>query len=808
MSSELHPSEQYPVLATRSVVLLPGIVENVEVGRSASVQAIDAAERDDRLILVVPQKDPKTLAPEPYDLHEVGVLAEIAHITKQDARRYTVTLRTRGRMRILHYAALRPFLVASVESYGRRAEDLDSTAELTVTELIEAVKGPLAAVMAAESDDADQVRDEILSVRDPDRLVGLAATNVELPREDVIALLLESDPVERLRRIVPPVARLHQVLTIKADIDAELAGDISRSARERVLRERMRAIKEELGEADMDADLEEYRERIDDSKMPDEVRVVARRQLNRMNQMSSSSPEYNVARTYLETLLDMPWGIHTEDTLDVAVARAVLEADHAGLEKVKKRILEFVAVRQLAPDKQGPILCLVGPPGVGKTSLGRSIASALSRKYVRTALGGVRDEAEIRGHRRTYIGALPGRIANSLKKAGSMNPVMVLDEIDKLGADHRGDPSSALLEVLDPEQNNAFSDHYLEVDLDLSRVMFIATANQTETIPPPLLDRMELIHIPGYTQEEKRIIARKHLLPKQTAEHGLVREQIELEDEALNEIIGHYTREAGVRNLERELAAVCRYAAVQIAGHSAENVTVSQSALEEVLGPPRHFSENAGRKPEVGVCAGLAWTPVGGDILFVEARAMPGKGGLRITGQLGDVMNESATTAMSWVRANAHTLGVNPDHLSMADVHLHVPSGAVKKDGPSAGVAISTALVSLLSHRPVRSDVAITGEITLRGLVLPVGGIKEKVLAAHRGGIKVVMLPERNRKDLEDIPDEVQEDLDIRFVKKVDEVLEVALVSADVDHIASTPPIADLLDKANGGQDSEALSTN
>ena len=587
--------------------------------------------------------------------------------------------------------------------------------------------------------------------------------------------------------------RLRPRESVFPDIDAELAGDISRSAREKVLRERMRAIREELGESDSEADLDEYRERVDASKMPDEVRTTARRQLARMSHMTSSSPEYNVARTYLETLLDLPWGINTEDTLDVAAARAILDADHAGLEKVKKRILEFVAVRKLAPDKHGPILCLVGPPGVGKTSLGRSIATALNRRYVRTALGGLRDEAEIRGHRRTYIGALPGRIANALKKAGSMNPVMVLDELDKLGSDHRGDPSSALLEVLDPEQNKAFSDHYLEIDLDLSRVMFIATANQTETIPPALLDRLEIIRIPGYTLEEKRVIARKHLLPKQIAEHGLERDQMQLDDEVLDDMIAHYTREAGVRNLEREIAAMCRHVAVEVAGGSVSSVRLTKESLGEILGPRSFFSEVANRKPEIGVCAGLAWTPTGGEILFVEARAMPGKGALKLTGQVGDVMNESANAALSWVRANATTLGIDSTHLQAADLHLHLPSGGVRKDGPSAGVAIVVALMSLLTHKPVRSDVAITGEVTLRGLVLPVGGIKEKVLAAHRGGIRTVVLPERNRKDIEDIPDEVRRDLDIRFAKRVDEVLEAALADFKAGERAPIPSFVELL---------------
>jgi ATP-dependent Lon protease len=783
-----NPIEQYPVLATRSLVLLPGVETPIDVGRKASVQAVEAAQREGQKILIVPQRKPETLAPRPEDLHDVGVIAEVTRLAKQESNRYSVVVHTHERKRITRYLATHPYMIAEATDFETEEADPGE-----LVELLRALREPLASVAASSADDPETARAEIMALGDVDELVGAAVEYVDLSRDERMAILLAADPAERLRLILPNVVRLHQVLTIKADIDAELAGDISRSAREKVLRERMRAIREELGESDSEADIDEYRERVDASKMPDEVRTAAKRQLARMSHMTSSSPEYNVARTYLETLLDLPWGIYTEDTLDVSAARAILDADHAGLEKVKKRILEFVAVRKLAPDKHGPILCLVGPPGVGKTSLGRSIATALNRRYVRTALGGVRDEAEIRGHRRTYIGALPGRIANALKKAASMNPVMVLDELDKLGSDHRGDPSSALLEVLDPEQNKAFSDHYLEIDLDLSRVMFIATANQTETIPPPLLDRLEIIRIPGYTLEEKRVIARKHLLPKQIAEHGLERDQMQLDDEILNDMIAHYTREAGVRNLEREIAAVCRYAAVEVAGGKVSSVNVTRESLGEILGPPHFFSEVANRKPEIGVCAGLAWTPTGGEIQFVEARAMPGKGALKLTGQVGDVMTESANTALSWVRANATTLGIDSTHLQAADLHLHLPSGAVRKDGPSAGVAIVIALMSLLTHKPVRSDVAITGEVTLRGLVLPVGGIKEKVLAAHRGGIQTVILPERNRKDIEDIPEEVRRDLDIRFAKRVDEVLEVALADFKAGERAPIPSFVELL---------------
>nr|MBA3457430.1 endopeptidase La [Deltaproteobacteria bacterium] len=574
--------------------------------------------------------------------------------------------------------------------------------------------------------------------------------------------------------IIPSLERQATVLRLKADIGAELEGESSRTHRERVLRDRMRQIQEELGEQDDNAEIDDLRKKIEDSKMSDEVRAVAKKQLARMSQMASSSPEYNIARTYVENLLEIPWNQFTDDRLDVSAARAILEAEHSGLAKVKRRILEFLAVRKLAPNKHGPILLLVGPPGVGKTSLGRSIASALGRKYVRISLGGVRDEAEVRGHRRTYIGALPGRIVSGLKKAGSMNPVFVLDEIDKLAADMRGDPSAAMLEVLDPEQNKDFVDHYVEVPVDLSKVMFICTANQLDTISQPLLDRMEMVELSGYTSVEKLEIAKNHLLPKQLGEHGIGKDQLDVGDEVIAEIIQSYTREAGVRNLERELAAVCRGAAVKVA-EGATSIPMTKVELEEILGPPRYVSDVAERKPEVGVITGLAWTPVGGDIMFIECRIFPGKGEVRLTGQMGDVMKESAQAAVSWMRSNATRLGIDHDKIAGSDIHIHLPQGGIKKDGPSAGVALTCAVVSVFTNRPVRNDVALTGEVDLRGNALPIGGLKEKVLAAHRAGIKIVFIPHRNEKDILDIPDEIKAQLDIRTMKKVDDALAVVL---------------------------------
>jgi ATP-dependent Lon protease len=745
------------------------------------VRAIEAATRDDNLIVIIPQKNPAVRDPGQRDLHEVGVRAEIVQVVKHSPGRFTCVMRFLERVHIDALVATEPFLVASVSP-------LQSTSSVAADALLQTtskVRDYLVAVVTdAQSREhkdkegkeprGELTRAQVQAIVDPDKLVDAAVPYLELERDDLTQLLVETDTKKRLERIIPSLERQATVLRLKADIGAELEGESSRTHRERVLRDRMRQIQEELGEQDDNAEIDDLRKKIEDSKMSDEVRAVAKKQLSRMSQMASSSPEYNIARTYVENLLEIPFNVFTEDRFDVSAARAILEAEHSGLDKVKRRILEFLAVRKLAPNKHGPILLLVGPPGVGKTSLGRSIASALGRKYVRISLGGVRDEAEVRGHRRTYIGALPGRIVSGLKKAGSMNPVFVLDEIDKLAADMRGDPAAAMLEVLDPEQNKDFVDHYVEVPVDLSKVMFICTANQLDTISQPLLDRMETVELSGYTTVEKLAIAKNHLVPKQLGEHGITKDQFELEDAALEEIIHSYTREAGVRNLEREIAAVCRGVAVKVA-EGTEKIHVDKAQLNDLLGPVRHVSDSAERVPEVGVIAGLAWTPVGGEILFIEARAYPGKGEVKLTGQMGDVMRESATAAVSWMRSNAVRLGIDPEQIANHDLHIHLPQGAIKKDGPSAGVALTLAVVSVFTKRPVRNDVALTGEIDLRGHALPIGGVKEKVLAAHRAGMKLVFLPERNAKDILDIPEEIRKELDIRFMKKIDDALEVVL---------------------------------
>jgi ATP-dependent Lon protease len=563
-------------------------------------------------------------------------------------------------------------------------------------------------------------------------------------------------------------------------------GEMSKTQREYYLRQQLKAIKEELGEMGEDEEeLDELGERIKKAQLPPEVEKVANKELNRLKTIPAASSEYTVARTYLDWIADLPWSKLTEDNLDIENAKKQLDLDHHGIVKVKKRILEYLAVRKLKNDMKGPILCLVGPPGVGKTSLGQSVAKAVGRKFVRLALGGVRDEAEIRGHRRTYVGALPGRFIQQMKKAGTRNPVMLLDEIDKLGADFRGDPSAALLEVLDPEQNHTFSDHYLDVPFDLSKVMFIATANQLDPVPGPLRDRMEIIELSGYTLDEKLAIAKAHLIPKQIREHGITSDQIELLDEAVVEVIASYTREAGVRSLERRIAEVCRSVAVAVASGKPEKQVITKERLFELLGPQRVESEMAERTSQTGVAAGLAWTPYGGDLLFIEATKMVGKGGMTLTGKLGDVMKESAHAAMSYLRSNAERLGVNSNFLEKTDIHIHVPDGAMPKDGPSAGVTMLTALTSLMTGIRVRNDTAMTGEATLRGLVLPVGGIKEKVLAAHRAGIKRIIMPEKNKKDMVDVPEQAKKEVEFFFVTRMDEVLGLAL---ERPPFATVPP--------------------
>ncbi|MGZ6134920.1 MAG: endopeptidase La, partial [Myxococcaceae bacterium] len=626
------------------------------------------------------------------------------------------------------------------------------------------------------------------SITHPGHLADLIAANVDVPIEEKQAVLETVDLKARMKLVLELLNRKREILKLSNKIDSAVKGEMSKTQREYYLRQQLKAIKEELGEmGEEEEELDELQERLKKAGLPPEVEKVATKELNRLKTIPAASSEYTVARTYLDWIADLPWAKTSEDNLDIENARATLDADHYGIQKVKKRILEYLAVRKLKNDMKGPILCLVGPPGVGKTSLGQSIARSVGRKFVRLSLGGVRDEAEIRGHRRTYVGALPGRFIQSMKKAGTKNPVMMLDEIDKLGADFRGDPSAALLEVLDPEQNNSFSDHYLDVAFDLSKVLFIATANQLDPVPGPLRDRMEIIELSGYTFEEKQQIARIHLVPKQLREHGLSTDHISIEDGALLTLITSYTREAGVRGLERRIADICRAVAVEVAAGKADKQIITPDRVKEILGPEAFYSEVAERTEVPGVATGLAWTAVGGDLLFIEATKMAGKGGMTLTGQLGDVMKESAQAALSYLRSKADGLGISPNFLEKTDIHLHFPAGSIPKDGPSAGVTILTALTSLMTGIRVRGDTAMTGEATLRGLVLPVGGIKEKVLAAHRAGIKRVILPERVRKDLNDVPDQAKKDIEFIFVTQMDEVLRNALESDPFKSRAGTP---------------------
>ncbi len=763
-----------PLLSLRNLVLFPGAVMPVEIGRASSLRLIENLPGKGAHLLVGTQKDADVEEPAGADLYGVCVEGEIVRIVKAAESRVTAVLRGIERRRITGFVQEKPFMLASYEPLVEVRKDPIEIDGLGMA--VYDVAKQLIAISPDIPDEAAQILDQN---KDPSRLGDITAATVDLSSEERASLLVEVDIAERLRRLLVLLQRKVELIKVKQKIDTQVREEFSKHQREAVLRQKLKAIQDELGEGDDGSDLDAFEDKIKAVEMPEDVAKVARKQLERLRQMAQSSAEYTVQRTYLEWLVELPWNKQTTDSLDLDAARKILDADHYDLQKVKKRILEYLAVRKLAPGKKGPILCLAGPPGVGKTSLGKSIARSLSREFIRISLGGVRDEAEIRGHRRTYIGALPGRVIQGMRRVATKNPVFVLDEIDKLGSDFRGDPAAALLEVLDPEQNHSFSDHYLEVNFDLSNVIFIATANNLDTIPPALLDRMEVLEIPGYTRDEKLEIAKRHLVPKQVSEHGLSDEQIVFDGGSLTTIIEQYTRESGVRNLEREIANVIRAIAVKIAENEPSDPKLTPDRIAEYLGPQKYYSEVAERTEVPGVATGLAWMPTGGDILFIEASQMLGKSNLILTGHLGDVMKESARAALSWVRTHVDELQITTD-FEKSDVHLHVPAGAVSKDGPSAGVAMTVALVSLFTGRRVRGDVAMTGEITLRGSVLPVGGIKEKVLAAHRAGIKRVMLPDRNRKDLVDIPDTIQKEIELIFVKRIQEVLELTLEPVSV----------------------------
>src|SRR5450432_1176736 len=773
---EIKFGDELAVLPIRNAVLFPGAVAPFDVGREKSVALVeDVHNLSTPVIAIFAQRDPATDDPSADDLYPVGCAARVLKALKHSSGNYSLILQGLVRVRMEAVSTNTPYLKARVSRLDEpKAEDVE--AEALAGSLRDIAKQVIQ-LMPELPREAGSLID---SMHEPGQLADLVAANLDAPVEEKAQLIETIEVKERIRKVLRLLTRQLEILKMRERINSQIKEEMGKNQREYVLRQQLKAIKEELGEDDGDqGDLDGLEERVAKANLPNEADSVAKKQLKRLRSMQVGSAEYTVVRTYLDWILDLPWSNQTDDNMDIAEVRRVLDEDHYGLEKVKKRIVEYLAVRKLKKDKKGPILCLIGPPGVGKTSLGKSIARALDRKFVRISLGGVHDEAAIRGHRRTYVGALPGQIIQGMKKAGSASPVFMLDEIDKLGSDFRGDPSSALLEVLDPEQNNTFSDHYLEANFDLSNVIFIATANMLDPIPPALLDRMEVLEIPGYTREEKLEIAKRHLVPKQVAEHGLDEQRIRLSDDALSTVIDQYTREAGVRNLEREVSSVIRAVAVKVAENLPYDPHLTPESIAEALGAQKYYSEAAERTEIPGVATGLAWTPTGGDILFIEASAMSGKGVLILTGQLGDVMKESARAALSWVRTHVEDLGITGD-FEKTDIHLHVPAGGVSKDGPSAGVAITTALVSLLTGRRVRGDVAMTGEITLRGTVLPVGGIKEKVLAAHRAGIKRVVLPERNSKDIIDIPETVRQELEIMFVKKIDEALELTLEAVPV----------------------------
>lgn len=803
----------HPILPLRNSVLFPHVVIPLAVGRPKSIRLVEEALANEEPIAIVTQLDAETDQPEQEDLYTVGTSAIILKVVKITDDNFSVIVQGQSRLRLARMVETEPYLKGEFEPLSEPDER-----DVEIDALFRNLKTTAKQVVRYIPEMPSEAGQMVDGVTNPGQLADFVAANMDIPTTDKQQILECLEMKERLRLTLTFLSRQLEVLKVSDKIQSQVKEEIDRNQREFYLRQQLKAIKEQLGELDGEGnDLEELNKGVEEDDLPDEVREVARKQLSRLRMMQPASSEYGVTRTYLETILDVPWRKLTTDKLNIIEARKVLDEDHYDLDKVKKRIVEYLAVRKLKNDMKGPIICLVGPPGVGKTSLGKSIARALGRQFHRMSLGGVHDEAEIRGHRRTYVGALPGRIVQALRKAGTMNPVIMLDEIDKVGADFRGDPSSALLEVLDPEQNNSFSDHYMEIPVDLSNVLFITTANLLDPIKPALRDRMEIIEIPGYTFREKGHIARDFLIPKQIEAHGLESDHLEISAEALQEVINRYTREAGVRTLERRLADICRGVAVQVAeaqsksnGHNHSNtadlpavtddmeavhpeieeaseedieaagkpfekVNIEKDDLSDYLGPERFTFDVAERTNVPGVATGLAWTASGGDILFIESTKMPGKGELMLTGQLGDVMKESARAALSFIRSRASDYDIDPSFLRQNDLHIHVPAGAIPKDGPSAGITLYASLLSLLTGRKIRDDVAMTGEITLRGSILPVGGIKEKVLAAHRAGVKRVILPERNKKDMADVSDEIKDDLEFVFVGNTSELPELVL---------------------------------
>jgi len=773
----LEDSETYPVMPLRNTVLFPQQVIPIYIGRDKSLKLINELPSNSKHIVVVAQEDGSIEDPEPEDMYSYGTLSIVLKVFDMPDNSKSAIVQGIDRVKILDFKEKDPYYKAVVQ----RVSDKANTDDLELDALADNLRQVFSELIQVAPNLSEEHTGMLSNIQKPARLADRAVSLLTVTNPEKQDILEELDIKKRVDKSIKILSKEIQRIKLGEEIQTEVHDEIAKSQREYYLREQMKAIKRELGEDESQVELKEIEDAIKKAKMPEDAEKVALKELDRLTKIPTQSPEYTVSRTYLDWLTELPWSKISEDSIDVKESKNILDEDHYGLEKVKERILEYLAVRSLKMKKdpdgaiRGPILCFAGPPGVGKTSLGKSIARSMGREFVRISLGGVRDEAEIRGHRRTYIGALPGRIIQSLKKAGTSNPVFMLDEIDKLGMDFRGDPSSALLEVLDPEQNSTFADHYLEVDFDLSKVMFIATANYQDPIPPALKDRMEIIDFSGYIEDEKVQIAKKHLIPKQMDENALAKSDVALDDTGIKELISSYTREAGVRNLEREIANIFRKVARDKIEKKANKIKITKKKVNDYLGAPRFFSDLAEGQTKPGVVTGLAWTAAGGDILFIESSKMKGKGNLTLTGQLGDVMKESATAALTYVRSNTDRFGIENDFNEKTDIHVHVPAGAIPKDGPSAGVGMFTSIVSLLSGVPVKSKLAMTGEITLRGNVLPIGGVKEKVTAAHRSGIKTILLPDHNRKDLEDIPEHIKKDLEFHFAKEMTDVAKVAL---------------------------------
>jgi ATP-dependent Lon protease len=764
-----------PILPIRNIVVFPGTVMPLNVGRQKSKNLLDEVMPAEKLIGVVTQKNADVEDPGAADLFTVGTACMILKLFKLPDGNQSIIVHGLVRFRLMGIEQTEPFAMGRIEVL----DDVLSPGT-GLDALVASVRQQANRVIELSPNTPDEAAQVLNSIAAPSALADFLAANLPIERDDIAEkqrMLDETDVEKRLRIIAARMATQLDVLELQSKIQSQVKENIDKSQRRYYLQEQLKAIRKELGESDAGGggETETLRTRLEAAQLPEAVMKEANRELSRLDSIPSASPEYGVIRTYLQILSELPWSVMTTDKLDLKEARKILDRDHHDLEKVKRRILEYLAVRKLKPDGGGAILCFVGPPGVGKTSLGKSIAEAMGRKFIRVALGGVRDEADIRGHRRTYIGSMPGRIIAELRKAGTRNPVMMLDEIDKVGADFRGDPAAALLEVLDPAQNHTFTDHYLDVPFDLSRVLFIATANTMDPVPGPLRDRMEVIEIPGYTNSDKLDIARRYLVPRQLDANGVSAKKVKFQDQALNWIIEGYTREAGVRNLERQIGSIARSVAADIVEGKTDRLTITKDRVSQVLGPRKFDPELASRTSVAGVATGMAYTPVGGEILFIEATRMPGKGQITMTGQIGEVMKESATAAYSLIRSRAQSLGIDPKLVAESDIHIHVPQGAVPKDGPSAGVAMFIALASLMLNKPVRHDVAMTGEITLRGLVLPIGGLKEKTLAAKRAGIRQVIVPKRNERDLVDIPQEVRDSLKFHFVENIDQAMKIAL---------------------------------